>query len=650
MRPELKRYVKNGEDLRFTSHGAFKREETVVFELKLPHAEPALAPAMYIWRECGGKAHRYEMKRTEISDGENTENDSYSVELTMSEVAKEFELEVGLFYFGFDFYRNGKKIRIIQSVNDGLPEFCFDDRGEGAFALTIYERKYPAPQSWYGGIIYHIFVDRFKRSGKCVPKDYAVMNDDWYNGRPQYALYPGAPVANDMFFGGDLWGVAEKLDYLLSLGVNTIYLSPIFDAHSNHKYDTGNFEEIDSMFGGREALEALIKAADERGIGIILDGVFNHTGSDSKYFNKNENYDSVGAYQSEDSKYYKWFSFGETREDYESWWGIKILPRVKSDDADYIDYITGENGIIDTYTSLGISGWRLDVVDELSDKFVENLTERVYKSAEKRGSGRTPIVIGEVWEDASCKIAYGNRRIYFLGKQLDSVMNYPVRSSLIDYLRYGDEAPMMLALRTIWEHYPPEAINSLMNLLGTHDTMRIITALAGDDPDLFTNAELLEKRMTKEQYEYGEKLVKLAYLINATIPGIPSIYYGDEAGMEGYSDPFNRMPFPWGRENRSMLEHFRAVGKIRRENSVYADGELEVCEPCAPGVLVYSRGNDSEKLYTVVNRGEEDAEFSIDGGEVIFSVGKIICGEAFTLKPMSGAIIKAPYNANFSKA
>ncbi len=633
-RPELRRFIISGGRERYTANCTYKPAETVRFELSLPLAILPAQAEMYIWLESGGEAIRYTMDRIRLED----DMDVFAVTINMKDMASRFSLEVGLFYFGFDFKANGERVRVIQSPADGQPEFCHDERGDGAFALTVYDRKYPAPTDWYGGIIYHAFVDRFFSSGKCKPKKYAVMNGDWYGGELQYPEYPGAFVANDMFFGGDLWGIIEKLDYLSSLGVTTLYLSPVFEAHSNHKYDTGDFEKVDSMFGGEKALAALLKAAEVRGIAVILDGVFNHTGSDSKYFNKEGTYKTLGAYQSDDSPWREWYSFGETREDYESWWGIKNVPRVNSRLPSYMNYIAGEGGIIDKWTSLGVSGWRLDVVDELSDEFVQAIAERARLSSV---SSRSPIIVGEVWEDASCKIAYGHRRHYFLGKQLDSVMNYPVRSALLEYMHSRNAEPMMLALSTIWEHYPTEVVHVLMNLLGTHDTIRIITALAGDAPDEYTNAELSQKRMTPEQYAEGERLVKLAYLINATIPGVPSIYYGDEAGMEGYSDPFNRRPFPWGRENESILEHYRAVGKLRRENSVYRSGELYICRFGIDGLLMFGRGSETETLYTATNRGENGIYITYASGEVLFATGDVTVDEnGVRIGADSGAVIK----------
>lgn len=639
LRPTLERYIIDGRGgAKYTSHGAFSRNTTVRYELRIPRAIMPRDAAMYVWRECGGDAVRYCMERIRLERGA----DLFAVTLRMDEVAEALGQDTGLFYYGFDFSSREGKRYVKQSGSDGLPVLLHDDQADGAFALTVYERKYPAPESWYGGIIYHAFVDRFASSGKTQPKPYAKMGD-WYGGITEYPAYPGAPLANETFFGGDLYGVRDKLDYLASLGVTCIYLSPIFDAHSNHKYDTGDYERVDSMFGGKRALTALLSAAEKRGITVILDGVFNHTGSDSKYFNREGTYKNLGAYQSEKSKYHRWFSFSQYPDEYESWWGIKILPRVDSRDPSYIKYISGEGGIIDTYTSDGVSGWRLDVVDELSDEFVDALAERAHVAAAERG-GVTPLIIGEVWEDASCKIAYSQRRRYFTGAQLDSVMNYPVRSALLEFLHHGDSNMLTLALATIWEHYPREVVHAVMNLMGTHDTIRTITMLAGDPPEGLSNAELAVKRMTPEQHARGTALMRLGYMINATIPGIPSIYYGDEAGVEGYADPFNRLPYPWGREDMALLDFYRRMGEVRRTNEVYKTGELYLCRFGIDGFLMFGRGNDDVTLYTAVNRGSSVVVLELsEMPEVLITSGEVTAtDDGIIIAPMSGAVIKTP--------
>lgn len=634
-RPTLERYIvgDNG-GLTYTDHGAFDRSLTVRYELRLPRAVMPRNAVMYIWHESGGDAKRFEMARERLE----RDADLFAVTISMAELADSFSMRTGLFYYAFDVdSRYG--LRYIRQSRIGLPELRGDDFSDGAFALTVYERKYPAPESWYGGIIYHIFVDRFKSSGKCEPKPYAKMEPDWYGGIKEFPAFPGAPLANESFFGGDLYGIRDKLDYIKSLGVTCIYLSPVFDAHSNHKYDTGNYEHVDSMFGGKRALDRLIAAAKKLGIRVILDGVFNHTGDDSKYFNKYGRYTGPGAYNSDRSKYYKWYKFFDYPDDYESWWGIKILPRVNSSDESYIEYISGKDGIIDKYTSSGIAGWRLDVVDELSDEFVERLAQRAHESAKDD----VPLVIGEVWEDASCKIAYGHRRRYFLGDQLDSVMNYPMRAAIINFVAYRDETILMRSLFKMWEHYPHEVCHAVMNLLGTHDTVRIITTLAGDSPDGFKNAELAVKKMTSEQYARGRRLVELAYMINATIPGIPSIYYGDEAGVEGYSDPFNRLPFPWGREDVELLSFYRDIGELRRNNDVYKKGELFICRFNIVGFMMFGRGDGEHTYYTAVNRSDNVIIVATtdEGREVLISAGDVGANEdGVVIPPMSGAVIK----------
>ncbi len=638
--------VKNDDSYYPTRHGAFTPDAQLQFDVHIPRAISPRNVRMLVWPEYGGTPIVYSAFWQRLHLG----RDVFSCRIKASDIASAFGSDVGLFYYRFEFTAYDDSSLAVVQGEDGGAVLIPSEYNCCAFALTIYKRAYPAPRSWYGGIIYHIFVDRFAKSSrhKVKPKDYAVMNDDWYYGIPQFGEYPGAHVENNMFFGGSLWGVIEKLDYLRSLGVTCIYLSPVFEAYSNHKYDTANYERVDSMFGGDEALAELFREAEKRGIAVILDGVFNHTGSDSRYFNKNGTYPEVGAYNFTSSPYYKWYNFYNWPDDYECWWGIKILPHVKSDEPSYLSYITGEGGIIDKYMKMGACGWRLDVVDELSDDFIDALRSRAEKVAAARGSQREPLIIGEVWEDASCKVAYGKRRRYFLGKQLDSVMNYPVRTALISYLRNGDASPLYRALENEWEHYPPDVIHATMNILSTHDTERIITALAGASPEGKTNAELATLRMIKKEYARGVALAKLAYMINATIPGIPSIYYGDEAGMEGYNDPFNRRPFPWGRENKELLSFYREMGALRTRETVYKDGELYLCRYSLCGLLVFGRASGSDVIYTVVNMDMEPVSFySSNEVAVLIKTGGVTkrSDGGIELPHCAGAVIKTRYGS-----
>ena len=455
------------------------------------------------------------------------------------------------------------------------------------------------------------------------------MNDDWYNGIPQFASVPGGYVENNMFFGGDLYGIIEKLDYIESLGVTCLYLSPIFDAYSNHKYDTGDYMTVDSMFGSEKALDTLIKECKKRDIHIIFDGVFNHTGADSIYFNKFGNYRSLGAYQSKESPYYEWYNFRSYPDDYECWWDVKILPRVDSNNEDYQNYILGDGGVIEKWMKKGIDGFRLDVADELSDNFLKTLNTKL-KSINPDG-----IVYGEVWEDASNKIAYDKRKKYFLGNELDSVMNYPFREAIIDYLKYGNFDRFYSTCKMLSSHYPKHNADLLMNLLGTHDTERILTVLGVDSVDGYTNAELSKKKMTKDEYKRAKALLKLAYTIVATVPGVPCIYYGDEVGMQGYRDPFNRLPFPWGKEDNEILDYYRKIGKIRREEAVYKGGFFNLLI-CNSDILAFARYNDDEFTVTVVNRSQE--KYNLESNLPLKSCEN--SRKISVIKPLSASILK----------
>ncbi len=497
--------------------------------------------------------------------------------------------------------------------------------GSDTFQLTVYDDGYEPPKWLHGGIIYHIFVDRFAKSGKYPPKDYAILCDD-PGAIPQYTARRGEPLENNMFFGGDLYGITENLDYIKSLGVNCIYLSPIFDAYSNHKYDTGNYMEIDSMFGGKEAFDTLIRAAKQRGIHIILDGVFNHTGADSLYFNKFGRYDSVGAYHSEHSPYADWFTFEHSRDKYKCWWGIDILPTVNKESKSFREYIFGESGVVPHYIKEGISGWRLDVADELPDEFLENIT----KAAKREKSDA--LIIGEVWEDASNKIAYSKRRKYLRGHELDSVMNYPWRGAVISFVKYGDGEAFRRAILSLYSNYPKCICDNLMNFLGTHDTERILTVLGGDEDIGYSGDELAHKKMNAEQLIIGRKRLMLAYTLIATLPGVPCIFYGDEAGLQGYHDPFNRRFFPWGNEDEELLGFYRKIGKIRTKNSDFKDSIIEFLK-VKHDFVSYRRGS----ITVCVNRSEK--EYILDEKSKYFN---LLTGEISNaiIPPMSCGIYK----------
>ena len=508
--------------------------------------------------------------------------------------------------------------------------------GDYPYQLTVCDFAYPAPEWLWGGIIYQVFVDRFARGEETPLREGACLNPDWEGGMPQYPPYPGAPLANNMFFGGNLSGIEQKLDYIASLGVNCIYLTPIFEAYSNHKYDTGNYLKIDETFGGEEAFSRLLLEAKRRNIRIILDGVFNHTGDDSIYFNRRGTYDSLGAYESKESPYYSWYDFQEHPDKYTCWWDIPILPRIHTERAECREYFLGDGGVIDKYAAMGIGGFRLDVADELPDVFLEGVKERLVKADPEN------VLFGEVWEDASNKIAYGRRRRYFQGRQLDGVMNYELRRGIIELFRGGNPEALRYALCEVMPNAPARVQHTQMNLFGSHDTARILTALAGKLSEGHTNDELAVMRMSREERALGIKRLKAAYLLLATLPGVPMIYYGDEVGMEGYSDPFNRLPFPWTHMDAELLSHYRKVGHLRREHKAYTDGAFSLLALDADKVI-FTREGQGETCLTVINLS--DRPLSVSSPMPIHPLlGGAELQDAYTVPPLEGAVFSVAHS------
>ena len=549
-------------------------------------------------------------------------NDEYKLSLDTAALCG--GSESGLFYYTYIFRRGREEL--VASAKDNV-DFELVAKNWNEFRLTVYRPEYRVPSWLGGGVMYHIFLDRFaKGEGKVSYRDGSILDPDWENGVPQYAEYRGAEVKNNHFFGGNLWGIIEKLDYLESLGVNILYLSPIFDAVSNHKYDTSDYLKIADEFGGEEAFEALVKAAHARGMKIILDGVFNHTGSDSRYFDEYGRYGC--AARDERSPYHEWYDFHapekEGAPDYTAWWGIRILPRLNTHIDSCREFFTGENGVAEHYMREGIDGWRLDVADELPDRFLEELRERIHSVNPES------VLIGEVWENAADKIAYGKRRSYFRGAQLDSVMNYPTRKALLDYAEFGDASALAAALTDLYSSYPRPVSASLMNLIGTHDTERVLTILGNPikvrENSYAYNAVQEKLRLTAEERANGVKLLKMISALQFTLFGFPCVYYGDEAGMEGMSDPFCRYPFPWHKIDTKINEHYKKLGTLRRGEKIFAGGEFKITR-AEGGYFEFIRYKKQEKGYVLVavNMADEPIKVYAAGGANLYT-GKRVVG------------------------
>lgn len=509
----------------------------------------------------------------------------------------------GLFWYHFIAGTNGAE-RKIEKTESGAG---FADGEPRSWQQTVYSPNYTTPEWIMGGAFYHIFVDRFKKAGERAQKSGAILRNDW-GGIPYYKPDENGEIRNNDFFGGNLDGVIEKLPYLHELGVTCLYLSPVFEAASNHKYDTADYLKIDPSFGDEKTFQKLCSEAGELGIRVICDGVFNHTGSDSVYFNRNGTYGEGGAYRDRQSPYYEWYSFAEWPDKYDAWWGVKTLPQIKKECLSFRSYITGENGVLQKWMSLGASGWRLDVADELSEGFLRELRKTV------KAENPDALIIGEVWEDASNKVAYGFRRHYFEGEELDSVMDYPFKDAIIAYMKTGKAEVLRETVEAICENYPKPALDCLMNILGTHDTERILTVLSGKNYS--TRDERATAVLTEDELKRAKSLLRLASVLQFTLLGVPCVYYGDEAGLDGFEDPFNRACYPWGREDAELIDWYKSLLRARKSCSAFAGGDYRTLRG-EDGIFIFTRYKSTIKAIVAVNLGQADVSFELGNADKV---------------------------------
>ncbi len=578
--------------------GAVKTGTVVTFRLRVSDHIKSLKCYIAMWKQSE-KLPDIEMEKEKIE--ENGDMIYIAKFKTPSEPAVywyHFVLE------SFDekyFYSNNE----LQSGGEGR----LVDNSPRSFQLTVYKDD-KSPNWFKEGIAYQIFPDRFNRGsdyevrknntlkraeGKNLGK---VFVDDW-NKIPRYDRTGSGSINNYDFFGGTLKGIEEKIPYLKSLGVSVLYLNPIFEARSNHRYDTGNYKKIDSLLGDDESFRSLVKSAKAAGISIILDGVFSHQGADSIYFNKYNNYDEIGAYNSKDSKYYDWYTFENWPDNYECWWGVTDLPNVKEMNNTYLDYICKDNdSVIKHWMKQGIAGFRLDVADELPDEFIVEIRHAMDKV------NKDNILIGEVWEDATNKVSYDKNRKYFINSSLKSVMNYPFMETAVSFMKgYISSYQLQEFFYKQLENYPTEYFYSNLNLLDSHDRVRILTVLADSrDVNLIDDDEKFNHGIDRDKYLLAVSRLKALTVLQYTIPGIPIIYYGDEVGLYGYNDPYNRKTYPWGNEDKSLFAHYEAIGKMRNESETIKKGTFK---PLYAGLhsFVFERNYKKSKVIVAINRG-----------------------------------------------
>lgn len=431
------------------------------------------------------------------------------------------------------------------------------DHEPPSYQITVYDKKTKTPDWFKHAIVYQIFPDRFYRStqghSRLTGKKGAVIHSDW-DDAPAYWKAENGDIVYYDFFGGNIVGIQAKLPYLKDLGITAIYLNPVFESVSNHRYDTGDYHRIDPFLGTNEEFAAFCQTAKKMGIAVILDGVFSHTGADSIYFNRFHRYDSVGAYESQDSPYYPWFRFKTYPDEYESWWGVSDLPNVEETEPSYMDFIIHrKNSVLKYWMKQGISGWRLDVIDELPVPFLRDFYQTL------KEENPDAVLIGEVWEDASNKISYNEQREYLCGHDIDSAMNYALRTIAVNFLLgHTDAARMQRELMHLIENYPAEHWYAMLNLISSHDIERILTVM--------TPEEVSEA--------IGKKRVAVLTAWQMTMPGAPCIYYGDEVGVTGGKDPDNRRTYPWGHEDKELLKWTKQCTQLRHEHDALQTGRF----------------------------------------------------------------------------
>ncbi len=519
------------------------------------------------------------------------------VEVSMNKTDNGFSVEhifseIGLYFYYF--------------ILDDNKFICKGNGGKGSvvsklsnlFQQTVYSSEYKAPKGYIGTVMYQIFPDRFnigKGGVLSTPfKDRIIHKDlkDIPNFRPNEQ----GDVLNNDYFGGNLEGVIEKLDYIKSLGVSVIYFNPLFEAHSNHRYNTANYMNIDPLLGTVGTFKKLCKKAAKQGIKVVIDGVFSHTGDDSIYFDKYGRYKTKGAFSHPNSRYRSWYKFGEDG-GYHSWWGFKTLPEVNETDPSFIEFICGKKGVLAFWLKAGASGFRLDVADELPDEFIVKINDRI------KTFGDDKLLIGEVWEDATTKQAYGVRRKYLLGNELDSVMNYPFKDAVLQFVKTKNAKKFFETVMPIVENYPKPMLDVMMNFISTHDTMRAISAimLTEEGDKEWQSSQYL----SRDEYLKGVELLKLAKVLQFTLPGIPSIYYGDEIGMQGCKDPFNRGFFRWDEIDENVLSFTKKLSQQRLKYKAFEQGEF-VPVKADKNTVAFIRKSDSKDVGVAVNLGQSD--------------------------------------------
>ena len=573
---------------------------------------------------------------------------------------------------------------------DGGAGSMTDEAVDNSFALMVYVPGFIAPAWAKDAVVYQIFPDRFDSGDKKNdPKTGDPRYDDPVLKLPWETLPEGfcrnyadaatscpwrfdttpppssptkeQPRGRD-YMGGDLKGIEKQLDYLRDLGITTIYLNPVFDAGSNHSYDTQDYTRIDPYFGSQKDWDKLVKEAKKKGIKVILDGVFNHMSSDSPFFDRYHRYSTVGACESLSSPYRGWFVFKTSNvpcgtADYEGWFGFDSIPVLnKSNPAVQRYFLTNPDAIAKRWLQDGAAGWRLDVSGDPS--FPAGYWE-TFRSVIK-GVNPNALSISETWQKDSTLLRM------LRGDRLDTTMNYRLRDAVLGLLAPGpfdskgfadsgrviSPSEFVSRLASVREDYPDAAYFSLMNLLDSHDTERLLWTLT---PGAETRAD---KELNVANVAMGKEKLRLAALIQFTLAGAPTVYYGDEVGITGDDDPDDRRTMPWSgkSQDKKQLDFYEGLTKLREETTPLRNGDTRfLLADDTAGTVAYARIAGDEGAVVVFNRSDVNREVHVpvagtlpNGTELKtgLKVGTVTFGSVVsagevvvTLGPRSGAVL-----------
>jgi cyclomaltodextrinase / maltogenic alpha-amylase / neopullulanase len=478
------------------------------------------------------------------------------------------------------------------------------------FRITVYDPAFKVPGWAQDAAYYFIFPERFRNGnpandpkvGERKYQNHGIEVHARWSERP---FKPGTGDGSDAhynndFFGGDLEGIIAKLDYIRELGANAIYMTPVFQAASNHKYDTADYHRIDSAFGTNADFTRLTREAAKRGIRVIPDASLNHVGADSRYFDRFGNFSAQdqGAFANgrihADSPYASWFTLdasqAEADKQFKGWVGVTDLPELNKASPGWRRFAYGDkDSVTRSWLRRGAAGWRMDVAPWVPDDFW-----REWRKAVKQ-TRPDAITIAETWFDASK---------YFLGDTFDSTMNYVLRNAVLDFANGSDARKLVANLEHLREAYPPQAFHALMNLLSSHDQARALHVLGGPlgaAPDVMQQAK--------------QKL-RLATLVQMTLPGAPTVYYGDEVGLSGGDDPYNRMPYPWadqgGQPDLALRSDFKALLQLRQKQTVLRRGILQAPLFSTAHVVVLARQYGAQTALMAYNNSHQTQTVTVD--------------------------------------